>query len=155
MSHITIIGLVAALTATMLWALYDTICKKQTETENTVLQACYVHFFVFLFYSPFTFYSWVPVHFADIVGLILITLVGLLSIMVLFLGYKFAPIVTLIPFSYSRILFAMIFSYLIYDVIPTYECILGGTIIFLAELYYYISERKVSMNLKRTGVYVK
>lgn len=142
---ITFSGLVAAICTTILWAAYDVICKKQTETEHTILQAFYVHVLVSILSIPFAIYFWEPIAIRELIGVSLIGIIGSISVIALFVGYKFAPITVLIPFSYSRILFAVSFSYFLYDILPTYECMFGAAIIISSELYYYTTDEKVAV----------
>jgi drug/metabolite transporter (DMT)-like permease len=142
MHNVSTLGLVAALLSTVIWAAYDTICKKQTYTEHYLLQSLYIHFILGILAAPFAIYLWEPISINDLLGFSLISFAGVMNIIVLFLGYVYAPIVALIPFSYSRLLFASISSYLLYNTLPTPECLAGAAIILSTELYFYISTKK-------------
>jgi drug/metabolite transporter (DMT)-like permease len=139
---VSTLGLIAALLSTIIWAAYDTICKKQTYTEHYLLQSLYIHFILGIITAPLAIYLWEPVSINDLMGFSLVSFAGVINIIVLFLGYIYAPIVVLIPFSYSRLLFATISSYLLYNTLPTPECLAGAAIIVSTELYFYISTKK-------------
>ncbi len=147
---ISTLGLVAALLSTIIWAAYDTICKKQTYTEHYLLQSLYVHFILGVLIAPFSVYVWEPVSISDLLGFSLISFIGVVNVIVLFAGYIYAPIIVLIPFSYSRLLFATFASYILYDTLPTSGCLIGASIIIVTELYSYIvtSKSHTEVNMK-------
>ena len=62
---------------------------------------------------------------------------GMVNLMCLFLAYKFAPISLLIPISYTRLIFTMIFSYVLYDIAPTFGCLVGAALILLSAAGFY------------------
>lgn len=139
--NIEVQGIIFALLSTILWATYDTICKKQSATEHYMLQCFYSFSFSVLLIFPFAIYNWQPVSVTQIAEFACIGLIGVANVSVLFLAFVYAPIIVLIPISYTRLLFSMIASYVIYEVKPTIECLIGAGIIVMAELYFYMSQR--------------
>lgn len=139
--NIEVKGLIFALFSTMLWATYDTICKKQAATEHYMVQCFYSFSFSALLIFPLAIYNWQPVSTTQIAEFACIGLIGVANVSVLFLAFVYTPIIVLIPVSYTRLLFTIIASYLLYDIKPTIECLIGAGIIVAAELYFYMSQK--------------
>lgn len=140
--NISILGLGGAFITTILWAAYDSICKKQTATEHYMLQCFYFLGFSAIISLPVALYVWMPLSFQSLFEFSLIGLMGVANVTLVFMAYKYASIVILVPFSYSRLLFAVLFSYFLFNILPTLECLIGVAIIITANLYFYMSQRK-------------
>ena len=137
------IGVAALLVSTILWATYDTICKKQTLTEHYLVQSFYSHLFSSVLALPFALYFWQPMSLGELCGSSLIALFGVINVIALFLSYSNAPMILLVPFSYSRLVFSAILAYLFYDEIPELHLFIGAAFIIATELYYYRSNKKL------------
>lgn len=146
-----VLGLFLALFTTILWAFYDTICKKQTTTEHYILQSFYSFAFYSILTLPFAIYVWKPISLFELIGLTAIGISSSVNLIILFLAYVYAPIVILIPMSYSRLIFTVIFSFFIYNTTPTLGCITGAALIVLTEIYFYI---KLTMKENNKRSYV-
>lgn len=75
----------------------------------------------------------------------MICAIGILSVInvtVLFLAYKFAPIYLLMPFSYSRLIFMFVGSYLVFNIQPNYHLFLGAAVIALTSFYIFHQTHK-------------
>lgn len=151
---ITWMGFFAAMLTTMLWAIHDTSCKKLSEKQegknsfNRHSLNLQRTFFSFLFSAlislPFALYFWEPVNITHLAGFALISMVASINLTVLFLAYVYAPIVLLVPVSYTRLVIASSLSYLLYNTAPSSWCFVGAGLIVTANLYFYISRKKVT-----------
>ena len=63
-------------------------------------------------------------------------------------AYKFAPGKEISIFDYSNIVFAAIFSFTIFGVIPDGLSFIGYLIIFAASLYMFLYNRKLDRMMK-------
>lgn len=142
--NIATLDLLLALFTTVLWAIYDSICKKQTATEHYFLQAFYSFTFFAIIALPFVADIWKPISVIELTVISLIGLIQLVNLLALFGAYLYAPINILIPFSYTRLLFAVLFSYYFYNILPTFESLLGALIILSVNIYYYVYNIKES-----------
>lgn len=134
---LSIVGLLIAIVPTFFWAIHDVICKKQTCSQHYLVQAFYVFTFYALVSLPFIFFSAKSISWQLIMAYSVTALLSVANIALLFLAYVYAPIVILVPFSYARIVFAVILSYLFYNDIPSIYSILGATLLIITEFYFY------------------
>ena len=139
---VDLISIIIALGSGLLWTIYNSICKKQAETEHCILQCLYTFVFSAVLIFPFAIYSWKPIILEQFLGLSLIGFLGAINVSVLFLAYAYAPLITLIPFDYLRLLFSMILSYILFSVPLTLEFAIGALIITTTDLYFYMMQRK-------------
>jgi len=135
------LSLIAGLGSGLLWSIYNSICKKQAETEHYVLQCFYTFVFSVILMLPFAIYLWEPIILEQFLGLSLIGCIGAFNVSVLFLAYSYAPLITLIPFDYLRLLFSMVLSYILFGAPLTFEFVIGAIIISTTDLYFYIMQR--------------
>ncbi|KIE05974.1 Uncharacterized protein NF27_CG01540 [Candidatus Jidaibacter acanthamoeba] len=141
-------GLIIAFASTLMWAGYDITCKKQTTTEHYMLQTFYTFMWSSIISFPFALYYWQPVEMIDIFDASIISVIGVTNVTVLFLSYKFAPITVLMPFSYCRLIFMGIASYLIYNIYPGSHLIIGACVIALASFYIFIEQKKGKLQVE-------
>jgi drug/metabolite transporter (DMT)-like permease len=140
LNDITMLGLAAGFLSKILWSIYDIICKKQTVTEHYITQSFYSHLFSALISLPLALYMWKTVSLHDLLGVSIIAFCGVINIIILFLGYQKAPIIFLIPYEYARLIFASLLSYLLNDIVPTYNLFIGSAIILVVGVYCYKSK---------------
>jgi drug/metabolite transporter (DMT)-like permease len=131
------LGLCLVLLSTALWVAYEVICKKQAITnEHYILQALFNFTFCSILMLPFiTLLPWQALTFSECSSVIIFSALGILNVVVLFLAYVYAPLTVLAPFSYSRLLFTVIFSFVFYKTLPSYGCLLGAAIIIATNVY--------------------
>jgi drug/metabolite transporter (DMT)-like permease len=135
--HLDYLGLCLVLVSTALWVAYEVICKKQAvSNEHYILQALFNFMLCAVLMIPFiTLLPWQTLTLNDYSFVIIFSALGILNVVVLFLAYVYAPLTVLAPFSYSRLLFTVMFSFIFYNTLPSYGCLLGAAIIISTNIY--------------------
>lgn len=133
LSRYSLLGLILGVASTIFWAGYDLICKKQadrcTSAVNVSKQAFYTMAFSAILSAPFALAQW---HIIDSSLNLLVLGLGstcFLNMVVLFLAFKYASVVFLTPFSYSRIIFTAVFAFFLNGSIPKVTALAGVAII--------------------------
>lgn len=128
-------GIAAASGAILLWSIYEVICKKQTANQHYMLQSFYFLLLSTVIMIPTIFTNWKMVDLYETSLLVTIGLMGAANITVIFLAYSMAPLMILSPFSYTRLVFTVIITALVYNTAPTIQTFVGAAIIMSANLY--------------------
>jgi drug/metabolite transporter (DMT)-like permease len=129
---------IMAFISSILWAIYDMICKHQAiQNEHFITQAFYSTGFAGLIILPFALYQWQSVGLSEWASYSAIAGIRVANIIALFLAYKFAPIHLLVPYSYLRIVFMALLSFIAFGTsLPLNTCV-GVTLIILASHYSF------------------
>lgn len=135
-------GVLAALGSIMLWAVYEVICKKQTYNQHYMLQSFYFLSLSSLMLAPFAFNSFNVVSFTELGLLISIGAIAVANITAIFLAYSRAPLMLLSPFSYTRLVFTVILTSLLYNAPANISTFIGAGIIMLANGYMTYNIKK-------------
>lgn len=118
-------------------------------TESTLTTNFYFLFFGLVgtaFFMPFV--GEVPdVKITPLI--ILIGAVGLASLLLKTQGFRLAPAAIISPISYTMMIWAILFDYLIWDVAPTKMLILGASIIVGSNLVIIWRENKIKKRLEK------
>lgn len=117
-------------------------------TESTLTTNFYFLFFGLLGTAVFMpFVGEVPD--VDITPLIiLIGVVGLASLLLKTQGFRLAPAAIISPISYTMMVWAILFDYLIWDIMPSKMLLLGALIIVGSNLVIIWRENKIKKNLE-------
>jgi drug/metabolite transporter (DMT)-like permease len=141
LSSINFIGMGQALFSTFLFSIYDTICKKQAATEHYMVQCFYSFVFSAILVLPFIYYIWQPISLTDLMGFSVVAMFGVANVVLMFIAYIYTPIVTLLPFGYSKLVFSVILSFLLYNIYPSTQSLLGLGLIISADWYFYMMQK--------------
>ena len=136
-------GIVAALGATLLWSIYEVICKKQSDSQHYMLQAFYFFAISSTIMAPFVISSWKTINLAQGSSLVGIAALAVVNVSVLFLAYARAPLMLLAPIGYTRLVFTVIITSIIYNISPSISTLVGAAIIIVANGYITYSLKKV------------
>lgn len=128
--------------STFLWAISIIFVKQLSSKENPITVA----FFFALILTPLSFLLAVPVWetptTAQWLLTILFTIIATFGNIALIKAYSHAELVTLLPFEFTQLLFAALFSYIVFGDLATLNTFLGGVIIFCSGYIIVRSERK-------------
>ena len=120
---------------TSLWAITGLFVKSLSRTEPAMRMVFYMNFFMFLMAAPFGFYHWqLPSLHASLVML----LIACCSIVLHFSmarAYALAPVVSLMPFDFTRLVSTAFFAYLLFAEAPDPTSWLGAAVIISAAIY--------------------
>ena len=147
--HNNIMEISIALLSAFMWACYDIVSKKQTSQENYIKQAFYNFFFSALILLPFALNQWNEIVINESLALsILISAMSATTVMTMFLSYKYAPLVLLMPFQYSRLFFMAVGSYICFDQRLEENTVIGIIIISVSMLSVFYQQYKGAINPK-------
>jgi S-adenosylmethionine uptake transporter len=145
------------------WATNCTVVKILGKTEKTKVQLFYVLLFSSIIAFPMAFMNWTettfgPIHFSypstytpfndlgleigHIKYLAVLALCYFTHSVSFFKALKHAELSTVIPFDYSRLLFAGIFGYIFFGEVPEYGSYFGYILIIFAGVFLVKAERR-------------
>lgn len=108
----------------------------------------YFSFFSSIVILPFIIFAYEPMSLMQFTYLICAGLSASIGQFGITFAYKFAPGKEISIFDYSNIVFAAIFSFTIFGVIPDGLSFIGYLIIFAASLYMFLYNRKLDRMMK-------
>lgn len=127
-------GIGLALVAAVSFSLYNIICKVQTNVnDNHFTQAFYCFLFGTLMALPFSIGKWNPITLEETLWVLGSGVIGTLSVVCLFLSYKFSSVVRMSPHSYLRVIITAGTMYLLKDEIPSPELTIAICLILLGN----------------------
>lgn len=138
-------GVVLALGSIFLWSVYEVICKKQTYNQHYMLQSFYFLSISSLMLAPFALSIWQPINLAQGSLLVTIAVIAVANITAIFLAYSKAPLMLLSPFSYTRLVFTVVITSLLYNISPNLSTFVGAAIIMIANGYITYNLKKVEI----------
>ncbi|MGB4191987.1 MAG: DMT family transporter [Rickettsiales bacterium] len=144
-SDLPLEGIAGALGSILLWAIYEVICKKQTANQHYMLQSFYFMTLSTIMLIPFAVTSLQIIDFSQVALLFSVAVIAVANITVIFLAYSLAPLMLLAPFSYTRLVFTVILTAVIYGTMPNIQTFIGAAIIMTANLYmtYYFRKKEI------------
>lgn len=121
--------------ATTSWAVTGMFVKRLSATEPPMRMVFYMNLFMFLLALPFALphWQWPSIH-----GWAVLLVVALCSITMHFTmakAYSLAPVVTLMPLDFTRLISTALFAYLLFGEVSDQASWLGGAIIVMSAVY--------------------
>ena len=143
-------GIGLALVAAVSFSLYNIICKVQTNVnDNHFTQAFYCFLFGILMALPFSMGKWNQITLDETLWVLGSGVIGTLSVVCLFLSYKFSSVVRMSPHSYLRVIITAGTMYLLKDEIPSPELtiaiclvLMGNFCVVFEKTFYKIIGRQ-------------
>ena len=133
-----------ALAGSILYAVFLVVTRTLRGTPDAIMAAWQIGagLVVGIVFAPF---AWTPfVDWLDPVLLALLGIVALWAIVCVNRSLKFAPASVVVPYQYLMIVFAVIFGYLVFGDVPSWQVIAGAAIIIAAGLFIYLREQKLA-----------
>ena len=143
------VGALYAIISAFSWACYDIVCKKQTKTEHYLRQVFYNFLFSTLILLPFAIFNWRDINLVHLVYISIISILSATNVVVLFLAYKLAPLILLMPFSYLRLLFMSVTTYFLFEEVLSNNTILGVILISCASAFVFWKQHKGKISIER------
>lgn len=135
---IELYGGIFAFISAVAWSFYDIICKKQTQKEEPIFQVFLTFALSAIIMLPFALMDWRPIYIIDSMWILILGSLAVISVIMLFMAYRLAPISHLMPHSYLRLIFAIVAMYFILGEVPTVNAIVGAMLIIAANILLFI-----------------
>jgi drug/metabolite transporter (DMT)-like permease len=127
-------GILFAFIAAISFGAYNIICKIQTNVNDDYFtQAFYCFLFATLIAVPFAIPGWKEVSAEELLWAVISGVIGVLSVVTLFLSYKFSSVVRMSPHSYLRVIFTAITMYILKDEVPSQALTIAICLILLGN----------------------
>lgn len=121
--------------ATTSWAVTGMFVKSLSATEPPMRMVFYMNLFMFLMSLPFALPHW---QWPDAHGWTVLVLIAFASLIMHFTmskAYSLAPVVTLMPFDFTRLVATALFAYLLFGEVSDRASWLGAAIIIASAVY--------------------
>lgn len=149
-------GIGLAMIAAISFALYNIICKTQTNVnDDHFTQAFYCFFFGVLLALPFSIGKWNAISLEELFWVLGSGVIGVLSVVCLFLSFKLSSVVRMSPHSYLRVIITAFTMYILKDEIPSVELsiaicliLLGNFCIIFEKTFYGIYKKILPTQLR-------
>ncbi len=124
------------------WALTDIIIKVTSQAHPALVNSFYFCLFGCLIISPMALYSWKTPSNTDILWLLLMGAIFAGNIIAVNHAYKKADLTTIMPFSFSQLIFSALFAYIIFGQMLNIYTVIGSIIIISSTSYIAYREKK-------------
>lgn len=122
-------GAIIVLLTSLLWAITGILIKSLSATEPPLRVVFYMNAVMLFLALPFGLYHWVTPDPASLGLLVFIALCSLVMHLSMVRAYSLAPLVTLMPFDFTRLLSTALFAYFIFGETSDWMTWLGAAII--------------------------
>lgn len=136
------IGAVYALFSAATWAVAVIIIKFLSRTESSITITIYGLFFLAIFTMPPALFVWEWPTGEQYFWLVTLALAGTIGQLLFAQSMKEADATLVMPFDFTKLIWASLFGFFIFSEIPTIWTIAGGLIIFSSATYLTYREGK-------------
>lgn len=120
---------------TSLWAITGLFVKSLSRTEPAMRMVFYMNLFMFLMALPFGLYHWQVPSWHAVEVLFIIALCSISMHFSMARAYSLAPVVSLMPFDFTRLISTTLFAYVLFAEQPDMTSWIGAAIIITAAIY--------------------
>ncbi|AIL64936.1 EamA-like transporter family protein [Rickettsiales bacterium Ac37b] len=131
-----------AILTVIIWVLGDVLIKAQTHQDTTLMQIFYVYLTISLLLLPIVIFQWQIPTVKDMVYCLLVGLLQFINFYAVFKAYKYSALSIVVPFDFSRMLFTLSITYIIFGERISITAFVGALLIMIATVY-------LTKNLKR------
>ncbi len=120
--------------STTSWAITGLFVKSLSRTEPPMRMVFYMNLFMFLIALPFGLHDWRA---PSLHGWLILTIIACCSILMHFTmakAYALAPVVTLMPLDFMRLVFTSLFAYLVFGEVSDAATWIGAAIIIASAI---------------------
>lgn len=127
-------GIILAFIATTAFSVYNIICKVQTNVNDDYFaQAFYKFLFATLLAIPLSIGKLQVISVEETIWALFSGVIGVLSVVALFLSYKFSSVVKMSPHSYLKIIVTAVTLYFLKDEIPSQNLMIAIAFILVGN----------------------
>ena len=136
------VGAIYALISALTWAIAIIIIKDMSQTESSVTITIYGLFFLAIFTFPPAIFVWEWPNAEQYFWLFVLSAVGTVGSLLFVQSLKLADATLVMPFDFTKLIWASVFGFYIFAEIPTIWAICGGAVIFASSSYLTYREGK-------------
>lgn len=128
----------------VLWAITGILIKSLSASETPLRMVFYMNVFMLLLTAPFGLYYWAPPGIHAWAVLVVIAMCSLTMHLTMVRAYQLAPLVTLMPFDFTRLISTAIFAYLLFGETSDMATWIGAAIIIASAVIMARRDLKVA-----------
>lgn len=145
-THAFNLATIIALAAAAMIGITSTMIKSLTNTEHPDAIIYYMTIFMMLFAAPLGIYFWQPMDGEQWLQILLITAFSMGAHMFMTRAFQMAPLVTLLPLDYTRMVFTVLLAYVFFDEVMTLQTMAGAAVIMSSS--FYVARREMLKSRK-------
>lgn len=142
-SNIVLIGVLLALAASFFNALIQILLRDLGKTEHTTTTVFHFMCWGTLATALILPFIWTGPKISDLIIIAGMCVAGAIQQIIKTKGYALAPVIITGPLYYTSIIWATVLAFALWNYIPTWQTILGATIIIASNLFIIWREQKV------------
>jgi drug/metabolite transporter (DMT)-like permease len=133
----------------LFFALGSLSVRQLARTESSVTIVFYTQLFGTLFASLAAPFFWVTPNWIDLGAMVATGIAGGIAQFWMTQAYHCAPASVIAPFTYSSIVWAVLFGYLVWGDLPTNAVMIGSAIVIASGLYILHRETRRAATVRR------
>ncbi len=146
-------GFLLAFCCTLMFGVYTVLTRLVSKTDSFQSSMFYTAFVGFVFGIPFALLSIQPIA-VDMLGwLLIISILGITSHILLIKALELVAAVTLQPFNYLTLIWALLISFVVFNEVPTLRIIFGALLIVGGGLYVVLHQNSKKKVVELTDIH--
>ena len=149
------IGAYMVLTSTLLWSTVIIITKYMSKSDSPMTIITYQYTFVSIFTLPLAIVYWSNISLTSVFFSLMAAIVGTVLHLCINTSYKMASLTVLQPVWFSQLLWATIFSLILFNESIDYFTYIGGSLVFISVLIITYRENYLKKDIAKTSIPLK
>ena len=149
------IGAYMVLTSTLLWSTVIIITKYMSKSDSPMTIITYQYTFVSIFTLPLAIFYWSNLSLSSVFYSIMAAIVGTVLHLCINTSYKMASLTVLQPVWFSQLLWATIFSLILFNESIDYFTYIGGSLVFISVLIITYRENYLKKDIAKKSIPLK
>ena len=149
------IGAYMVLTSTLLWSTVIIITKYMSKSDSPMTIITYQYTFVSIFTLPLAIVYWSNISLTSVFYSLMAAIVGTVLHLCINTSFKLASLTILQPIWFSQLLWATIFSLILFNESVDYFTYIGGSLVFISVLIITYRENYLKKDIAKTSIPLK
>ena len=149
------IGAYMVLTSTFLWSTVIIITKYMSKSDSPMTIITYQYTFVSIFTLPLAIVYFSNISLISVFYSLMAAIVGTVLHLCINTSYKMASLTVLQPVWFSQLLWATIFSLILFNESVDYFTYIGGSLVFISVLIITYRENYLKKDIAKTSIPLK
>ncbi len=149
------IGAYMVLTSTFLWSTVIIITKYMSKSDSPMTIITYQYTFVSIFTLPLAIVYFSNISLTSVFYSLMAAIVGTVLHLCINTSYKMASLTVLQPVWFSQLLWATIFSLILFNESVDYFTYIGGSLVFISVLIITYRENYLKKDIAKTSIPLK